>query len=204
MTNALWQSGDRVVHTARPEWGLGRVLSATSIRQEGKDAQRLTVRFERAGTKTLSTFIAQLAQADSVPVEVFAAATNDYEDPDPAETIDRAALAARLADLPDATTDPFRPLASRLEAAVGLYRFEPHGRSLLDWAAAQTGLADPLSTFTRHDLEEGFDRFRNALAEHLAKLVGQAKRDEPTALSGLAAKASPAVRTMLTRMLTGR
>ncbi len=204
MSTPHWQSGDRVVHTARPEWGLGRVLSATSIRQEGKDAQRLTVRFERAGTKTLSTFIAQLAQADTVPVEVFTAATTDDEDPDPAEALDRAALAARLAELPDATSDPFRPLALRLEAAVGLYRFESHGRSLLDWAAAQTGLADPLSTFTRHDLEEGFERFRTALKEHLAKLVFQAKRDEPAALSGLGAKATPAVRTMLTRMVTGR
>ncbi|MBZ0173299.1 MAG: DUF3553 domain-containing protein, partial [Phycisphaerales bacterium] len=73
MGEAVWKSGDRVVHTTRPEWGLGRVLSATSIREDGQDAQRLTVRFDRAGTKTLSTAVARLAQADSVPVEVFAA-----------------------------------------------------------------------------------------------------------------------------------
>ncbi len=204
MSNPLWKSGDRIFHTARPEWGLGRVLTATSIRQDGKDAQRLTIRFERAGTKTLSTFIAQLAHADTVPVEVFTAATTEYKDPDPVETLDRAAIAAKLADLPDAITDPFRPLATRLEAAIALYRFESHGRSLLDWAAAQTGLKDPLSTFSRHDLEEGFDRFRRALTEYLAKLVTKAKHDEPTALSGLGPKATPEVRIMLTRMLTGR
>ena len=200
MADTKWQSGDRVVHTSRPEWGLGRVLSATSIREEGKDAQRLTIRFDRAGTKTLSTAVARLAQADTVPVEVFTTAA-DAEEP---EAVAPAELAARLAGLPDAVTDPFRPLARRLETAVGLYRFEPHGKSLLDWAAAQTGLADPLSAFSRHDLEEGFDRFRQALDSHLAKLVGQAKREEPAALSGLGAKVTPQVRDMLTRLLTGR
>lgn len=203
MSETMWQSGDRVVHTARPEWGLGRVLSATQIREDGRDAQRLTVRFDRAGTKTLSTAVARLAQADSVPVEVFAAAARDEEE-GPEERLNRAELAARLAALPDEAADPFRPLTRRLEATVGLYRFESHGRSLLDWAAAQTGLSDPLSAFSRHDLEEGFTRFRQALEAHLAKLVAQARREEPTALAGLGAKATPEAHALLTRLVTRR
>jgi hypothetical protein len=179
------------------------VLSATRIREEGKEAQRLTVRFERAGTKTLSTVVARLAQADSVPVEVFAAAAREEDEPI-GQKLNRAELAARLAALPEAAADPFRPLTRRLEATVGLYRFDSQGRSLLDWAAAQTGLADPLSAWSRHDLEEGFARFRQTLDAHLAKLVAQARREEPAALSGLGAKATPEVNTMLTRLLTRR
>ena len=202
MFDAVWKSGDRVVHTARPEWGLGRVLSATSIREDGKDAQRVTVRFDRAGTKTLSTAVARLAQADSVPVQVFAA---EDQAPDPfSQALDKAALAAQLHALPEPATDPFLPLARRLEHTSALYRFESHGKSLLDWAAAQSGLTDPLSAFSRHDLEEAFRRFRQNLDAHLAKLVSQARREEPAALSGLGAKVTPQVREMLTRMLTSR
>lgn len=202
MAEAVWKSGDRVVHTARPEWGLGRVLSATSVREDGRDAQRVTVRFDRAGTKTLSTAVARLAQADAAPVEVFAAPD---QEPDPFDiALDRAAVAARLHALPEPATDPFLPLARRLENTAALYRFEAHGKSLLDWAAAQTGLADPLSAFSRHDLEENFARFRQNLDAHLAKLVAHAKREEPAALAGLGAKVTPQVRDMLTRLLTGR
>lgn len=203
MAEALWKSGDRVVHTARPEWGLGRVLSVTTIREDGKDAQRVTVRFDRAGTKTLSTAVARLAQADSVPVQVFAPAEDGDEDP-LARTHDRASLLTTLHALPEPATDPFLPLARRLENTAGLYRFESHGKSLLDWAAAQTGLADPLTAFSRHDLEEAFRRFRQNLDAHLAKLVNHARREEPAALAGLGAKVTPDVRDMLTRMLTGR
>lgn len=203
MSETVWQSGDRVVHTARPEWGQGRVINATSIREGGEAAQRLTVRFDRAGTKTLSTAVARLAQADAVPVQVFAPSLDGSGEAE-RDSLHREALASRLVALPDAASDPFLPLARRLEAAVGLYRFESHGRSLLDWAAAQTGLTDPLSVFSRHDLEGSFERFRHALDSHVAKLVSLARRDEPSALAGLGAKASPDVREMLTRLLTRR
>lgn len=202
MTEAVWKSGDRVVHTARPEWGFGRVLSVTAIRENGTDAQRVTVRFDRAGTKTLSTAVARLAQADSAPVQVLA--PDDGEDDPFSQALDKASITARLHALPDPATDPFLPMARRLESTAGLYRFEDHGKSLLDWAAAQTGLADPLSALSRHDLEEAFRRFRHNLDAHLAKLVQQARREEPAALSGLGAKVTPQVREMLTRLLTSR
>jgi hypothetical protein len=202
MSETVWQSGDRVVHTARPEWGHGKVLSATSIRENGEDAQRVTVRFDRAGTKTLSTAVARLAQADATPVQVF---TSDADEPGGEQgRNDKKHLVAKLVKVPEAATDPFLPLAGRLRAAVGLYRFENHGRSLLDWAAAQSGLADPLAVFGRHELEESFAAFRRALDAHVAKLVTQARHDEPSALAGLGAKTTPEVRDMLTRLLTGR
>lgn len=48
-----------------------------------------------------------------------------------------------MTELPPQAGDPFLPLRKRLEFTIGLYRFEPVGGKLLDWAVAQSGLADP-------------------------------------------------------------
>ncbi|HZW08471.1 MAG TPA: DUF3553 domain-containing protein [Phycisphaerales bacterium] len=202
MSESRWESGDRVVHTARPEWGVGKVLDATSLRQDGKDVQRLTIRFDRAGTKTLSTAVAKLAQADSMPVEVMS--RGEAEPDDPFAAADRGALLAKLTTLPEAATDPFVTRGRRLEATVALYRFDGRGGSLLDWAAAQTGMTDPLSAFSRHELEEGYGKFRGSLDAHLKKLVLDAAKNERAVLSGLGAKVPPEIRDMLTRALTQR
>jgi hypothetical protein len=202
MTESRWESGDRVVHTARPEWGVGKVLDATSLRQDGQDVQRLTIRFDRAGTKTLSTAVAKLAQADTMPVEVLSRSEADPTDPFTA--VDRGALLAKLAALPEDATDPFATRRRRIEATVALYRFDGRGTSLLDWAAAQTGFADPLSTFSRHELEESFAKYRAARDAHLKKLVLDAAKNERAVLSGLGAKVPGEIRDMLTRALTQR
>lgn len=204
MMESRWESGDRVVHTARPEWGVGHVLSATSLRQDGQDVQRLTIRFDRAGTKTLSTAVAKLAQADSMPVQVFSRQVDAEPDVSPFGPTDHADALAALVTLPDSATDPFLPLAKRLDATVALYRFRGEGGSLLDWAASQTQLSDPLSAFSRHELEEGFAKFRTALDAHLRKLVLDASRQDPSVLAGLGAKVPADIRQMLTRLLTQR
>lgn len=200
MAHQRWNAGDRIVHTARPEWGVGCVLTTTSIRHDGEDAQQLKIRFDRAGTKTISTAVASLAPAEgaSRPASEGPSTATAESAPTPAE------LLQRLVRIPDSASDPFRPLASRLEATTALYRFEPTGGLLLDWAASQTGLADPLSTLSRSDLEEAFGRFRTNLDSHLFALVSQARREEPAALAGLGNKVSPAVHKLLTQMLTQR
>lgn len=202
MSDTVWVTGDRVVHTARPEWGVGKVLNATKLREDGKDVQRLTIRFDRAGTKTISTAVAHLAGADSLPIQVFLPERED--DDGLLMAPDHASLVARLAELPDAATDPFRSLSKRLDATVALYRFGGTGGSLLDWAASQTGMADPLSAFSRHELEDEFAKFRAAVDAHLKKLALDAARQEPTALSGLGNKVPAHIRDMLTRWLTKR
>ncbi len=201
MTQSRWESGDRVVHTARPEWGVGRVLSATSVRQDGQDIQRLTIRFDRAGTKTLSTAVAKLAQAEAMPVEVL---SRPDDEPDPLHALDHGSALAALTALPERATDPFVSLAKRIDETVALYRFKGEGGSLLDWAASQTRLADPLSAFSRHELEEGFAKFRTSLDAHLRKLVLDAARQDASILAGLGARVPPEVRQMLTRLLTQR
>ena len=71
----------------------------------------------------------------------------------------------------------------------------------MDWAVAQSGLNDPLSRFTRHELEELFDQWAAQREEMLQKLVGEA-RSEPDLLRKLVAAAPPAARESL-RRLTG-
>ena len=81
-----------------------------------------------------------------------------------------------LWELPDAMTDPFASLANRLQATLDSYRFSTEARSLIDWAVTQSGLTDPLSQFTRHELEQVFPRYVRDRDQHLAQLVSQIKK----------------------------
>jgi hypothetical protein len=61
----------------------------------------------------------------------------------------------------------------------------------MDWAAAQSGLSDPLSHFTRHELEEYFSDFRRNLDKALSKAVADASGTDPAELR-LIAQTAPA------------
>ncbi len=204
MTTREWKLGDRVIHAGRPEWGIGEVRSAESTVQEGRKCQRLTVRFEREGIKTLSTAYAELrAGDDSMALREVADAErregagwlNAAEAENPVE---------RMTTLPEVATDPFRTKRARLEATLGLFRFTGGGASLLDWAAMQSGLKDPLARFNRHELEQFFERFKHALDGHLRKLVFELKKEDPSVLSEMAAAASPQAKAALRRADGGR
>jgi hypothetical protein len=194
-----WKMGDRVVHSGRPEWGIGEVRSAESTVQEGKKCQRLTIRFERGGIKTLSTAYAELTSADS---SMAMRAVAEAERVDEGGWLNRAEAERpelRMASIPETATDPFRTKRARLEATLGLYRFTAGPSSLLDWAVMQSGLKDPLSHFSRHQLEEYFERFKAALDGHLRKLVYELKKEDPAGLSELSATASPPAKAALRR-----
>ncbi len=187
--------GDRLTHAAKPEWGVGEVVAAQSVQQNGVDCQRLQVRFERAGLKTISTAIADLRPAMAVRAEVATAAAEEPIDlSDPQET---------LGAIPEPARDPFATPEKRLEATLDLYKYAPHGASLLDWAAMQTRLADPMERFNRHELEAFFERFRFNLDAHLGKVVREVRRQDPAALRRLTAAAPPDARNAVKR-LNGR
>ncbi|MEO1513318.1 MAG: DUF3553 domain-containing protein, partial [Planctomycetota bacterium] len=132
---ATFQIGDRVTHPAKPEWGVGEVRKAASITHEGRKAQRLEIRFGRAGLKTISTAFAPLKPAEGTPkigkaVEKPAHAEADPrpkptglaaalapppEDEPPPPKLDPAKAAAIMAEIPEPARDPFRPLATRIE-----------------------------------------------------------------------------------------
>ena len=80
-----------------------------------------------------------------------------------------------LWQLPEHLTDPFTGLGKRLEATLETYQYSTNPRSILDWACAQTGLDDPMSKYTRHELELGFERFSVERERHLKNLIRQLK-----------------------------
>lgn len=195
MSTTEWKVGDKVMHAGRPEWGPGTVTAVENTMHNGHRCQRLGIRFERDGMKTISTAFADLRHPDAAPS--LDRKLNETTKLD--GTVDHAKTVALLAELPDNATDPFRTIKSRLIDTLKLYRFSGTGGSLLDWATSQTGLADPLTRFSRHELEQGFERFRMALDQHLKRLVQDARKKEPDAIPAALAAAPPAGQQALKR-----
>lgn len=210
-----WNKGERVIHATKPEWGHGEVLEAQSSNHEGKPCQRLVVKFTRAGTKTVSTAFADLRAASESPVLASLARMEPEPQTDASttngETMLDSALDAALNNpiemmtrLPESVTDPFVSLRKRTQAAVALYKFGESAGGLLDWAAVQTGLRDPMTRFNRHELEEFFVRFKLVLDGHLKKLLKDVRKEDPGFIAELQASSSPAGQQALRRADMGR
>lgn len=193
-----WSFGDRLTHGSKPEWGVGTVTAVEPAMVEGKPTQRLTIRFERAGVRKLAAAVADLRPAESDSrlreADDHAAATAALGQ------IDESKIAEVLTQVPESARDPFRGLADRFRATLDLYRFTGEGASLLDWAAMQTGLADPLSRFSRHDLESFFGRFRRALDAHAAELGREIARTDPASASRIVAAAPERAKAAMRRV----
>ncbi len=193
-----WSFGDRVMHGAKPEWGIGLITAVEPATVEGKPTQRLTIRFERAGVRKLSAAVADLRPAEE------ATRMRDAEEHAAAKAalgqVDESRIAEVLSEVPEAACDPFRGLADRFKATLDLYRFTGQGSSLLDWAAMQTGLADPLSRFSRHDLERHFERFQRALDAHAAEIGLELARSDPASASKIVAAAPEPAKAAMRRV----
>ena len=191
-----FNKGDRVIHPRRPEWGQGVVEQAGQILHQGQPAQRLTVRFVNHGRVTVNSAVAQLKRQG----ELVNMTTTSTKAPtaQSAGNAGKGWLAAledqqndqQLWSLPDAMKDPFATLEARLQATLDSYRYcdpptngQPRRptlprdpRKLLEWAIAQTGLTDPMTKYTRHEIELGFQRFARDRDLHLADLAREGKR----------------------------
>jgi hypothetical protein len=176
---ALFKPGDVVVHSRRREWGDGVVEKAATVEQDGKAGQRLTVTFRHHGRVTINTNVAMLVAKEK---NQDMSTTNATKLADEAprggwlDSLNGDRAQAALWSLPEVMTDPFTSLRQRLVATLDSYRFSKEARSLIEWSIAQTGLEDPLTRFTRHELEEGFDRFARDRVVHLNDLVRTIKR----------------------------
>lgn len=207
MSDHVFSFGDRVRNEGSPEWGVGTVTRVQNLVENGRSCQRLSARFERAGLKTLTTAVAKIVPAGDAPAEAAApvasrngapkTARHDAED---TSHLDGRELKEIFGVLPEATRDPFVSLAERLKATIELYKYEPTGGSLLDWAAVQSRLADPLTRYSRAELEQEFQRFAYERDVQLKKLAGEARRaKDATALSLLASPpkfAAPALKRL--------
>lgn len=191
--------GDRLVHAGRPEWGIGIVTAVQNVVEGGRAGQRVTLRFDRAGLKVLNTLHADLRPAEDHPSSEAAGITANGE-PGWLSQLEAGDLNERMSRLPEATRDPFATLASRIKATLDLWRFSDQGGALLDWAAMQTGLKDPLVRFSRHELEQFFKRFATERESHLKRLLLEAKRHPSPEIEQVKTEASPAAREAMRRL----
>ncbi len=197
-----------MIHPRRPEWGEGVVDQATTIQHQGRPAQRLVVRFANRDKVTINTAVAPL-----IAKETYNAMRTSNQFSSGTSTATGGWLSALEGDsnghelwrLPESMTDVFRSNASRLEATLESYRFSTEPRSLTAWAVAQTGLDDPLTKYTRQELEHAFPRFARDRDNHLMELVGQLKRQgERDVLNQARAKTRiPGARAALERAIRG-
>ena len=108
-----------------------------------------------------------------------------------------------LWELPEAMTDPFSGLGQRLDATLDSFQYSTEARSLIEWAVIQTGLNDPLTKYTRQELEQAFPRYARDRDAHLKELVLTLKRsnDQETLKKARKHKLAPA-RAALDRILS--
>lgn len=191
--DTTFRRGERVVHPRRPEWGVGQVYDAALIQHEGRAAQRVTVTFPNRGRVVLNTAIAPLQHEAAKPPptpqttpQTTQEALTSMNAAQRSTSSDGGWLAAlerngkpkgsELWALPPAFSDPFVSDAQRLQHVLDSFRFGLDARSLIDWAVAQTGLDDPLTKYTRHELEQGYQHYARDRELHLREMVRQMKR----------------------------
>ena len=198
-----------MIHPRRPEWGGGVVDEVMEILHDGQSAQRLIVRFAHRNRVTINTAVAPL-----MAKETYIAMRSRNESTFNTSTTTGGWLSSLEQDpagghelwrLPEAMTDPFSSLARRLQATLDSYRFSTEARSLTAWAVAQTGLDDPLTKYTRQELEQSFPRFARNRDNHLQDLVNQIKRNGERDLldQALANTRATAAREAIKRVIRG-
>jgi hypothetical protein len=195
--------GDRLRHRKRPEWGIGTITRIEPVRLGARSDQRLWIRFPNAGSKALIAGAGDLERlAADGEGRTLAEREAGHESGWLGEIARRKPEEA-MTELPLEATDRFLTLRKRMENTLGLYRFDPTGGKLLDWAVAQTGLEDPLARFNRHELEQFFQRWAFNRDQHLSRLCIEA-RSEPGLVAALTAKALPAAARALRKINAGR
>ena len=190
----MLKQADRVQHSERPEWGVGTIQKCETITREGQRDQRIWIKFPSVGVKTVLASAAKLqcvepSSQDDVDGDNFATLEVTHDTGWLGE-ISKKRPEDAITSLPEPATDPFIPIQQRLEFSLKLYRFDPSGSSLIDWAVSQTGLEDPLSRFNRHELEEYFSRWSFELDKHLQKLI-QESRKTPGDILKMVSKTPP-------------
>ena len=179
--------GDRVRHPKFPEWGSGAVIKVEQTPINGEPTTRVTVRFSSAGLKS---FV-----GNQLPLELL---STDHEMPGdkigtrPAisdvEDLERSGLTQAVEQklleimhvIPMACRDPFNTAEHRLRRTFELFKYDMSGRGLMEWAMAQTGMDDPLTRFSRTELEEFFKEYSHELNRHLAKLLSEMHEEKAT------------------------
>lgn len=123
------------------------------------------------------------------------AATRSADVPIPS----RSSLEKAMLTLPEAVRDPFTTVWNRLERTIALYRITDDPRHVTLWAVSQMGLDDPLSIFSRQELEVYFKRWARLRDEHLATVLADAAKSDPDRAADVLATAPPSAREAMRR-----
>ena len=170
-----FQIGDRVAHPRRPEWGSGPVIKADTITHEGQQAQRLRVDFANKRNAIINTAIAPLIRSGdtgsmgpSKGIEKDMSMTRTGTQNAGAGWLDDLEggtgghAQKNLWDLPYQLDDPFSSVEQQLDATLETFKYSTEPGPLFQWAVTQTGLDDPLTKYTRVELEQAFPRYTRA------------------------------------------
>lgn len=168
------------------------VKQAQAIRYQGRSAYRLTVDFKNKGRVTLNTAIAQLERHEAGTLPLAGSGQHHGERTgmtansttggwlSQLENSSGSGSANELWDLPDNLKDPFLSDQQRLKNTFDTYYYSTDAGRLLEWAQMQTGLDDPMTRYTRQELEQAFPRFARDRDNHLFDLIRTLKRANMT------------------------
>lgn len=157
--------GASVVSAARPEWGVGKVLRVQAAEFEGTPAHRVSIQFA-IGHRTLLVPPAKLAEPRDEP----------QREGGWLAVAGKSTLDDKLRSLPESATDVLGTPRDRLAAALPLYAFSEDSTSLLRWARTQTGVADPLSHWSRDELLVAFRAFCTERDAHFRNIAATLKQ----------------------------
>lgn len=181
MPKEIFEFGDRVRLQLRPEWGIGSVVKVQPAMLNGTRSQSVSVRFANEGIKVLNTAVAEIQLVSHEHNEALADAKahpmaqwQKISESDWLAPIVQRKIQEVMVSLPENVRDPFCSIKRRLKQTLDLFRFERTGGSLIEWAIAQSGFDDPLTHFTRQELELHFDRWMTFRQDHLQKILQEA------------------------------
>jgi hypothetical protein len=135
--------GQTVRSATRPDWGNGKVLQVKPIQNDGQSAHRVQVHFERTGLRWIIAPPARLVSPTAEPERAAGWI----------EQMGKSSLDDRLRAIPAEVVDMLGTPRQRLAALVPLFAVTNEPRSLMRWAIDQTGVTDPLSHWSRDELQ---------------------------------------------------
>ena len=181
--------GDKVAHPKKPEWGTGVVVHAQPATHEGIAAQRLRVDFANKRNTTINTAIAPLVSGDQINQSFTPPPKGLGQDMSMSTNTSKPGAGwldeleganggkRELWDIPDACDDAFSSDEQQLDACLDTFKYNTDPGPLFQWAVVQTRLDDPLTKYTRVELEQAFPRYARDRDNRLFELVRQMKRN---------------------------
>lgn len=181
--------GDKVAHPKKPEWGTGTVIDAQPASHNGIQAQRLRVDFANKRNTTVNTAIAPLVSGEAINQNFNHTPKGLGQDMSMSTNTSKPGAGwldelegssggkRELWSIPDACDDAFSSDEQQLDACLDTFKYSTDPGPLFQWAVGQTGLDDPLTKYTRVELEQAFPRYTRDRDNRLFELVRQMKRN---------------------------